>query len=657
MSLSKSKKVTSTLWKYFIIINADLKSCRCELCGCVLSYRSTTNNLKKHLERRHVGVNLNYDSGLKEANNPRLPLPSTSGTQHQNGFRSSSITSVEIEEDSRSIRNTIELNVPAKKPKQTSIANFIPKKINATQKQQIDQAFLKLFYKDFQPFSIVEDTGFCEFVHFLNPSYEIPTRKTISQNLIPATYEKCRAVVLEAIKTVNKICLTVDSWTSSINEGYLAVTGHYITDDFVLNSVLLDCLLIEGSHTSEHLASEILKIINKYGISNKVQVIVTDNAANMVAAVKNELGIKHWPCYAHTLNIIVQDALKNVSALVDKCKLIVTHFKRSNLATEKLIKYQRNSNIQNPKKLLQDVSTRWNSTYYMLRRLVELQEAVRSSLALINKDLPTLSNEEWTICSELIKVLKPFEQVTSKMSGEKYFTGSQIVVLTNGLQNVCSKLMLQELNPSVKKVVIDLASGILTRFDNLEYNKLVGVNTFLDPRFKLFAFSSDKHKDYIKKHLIQLVTSKIDKQKQAQRNINIDHQHPSTVIRPESEEDISVFELFDSVIKQIDIGTQTTGTSTSNAIIEIDRYLAEPPLLRESDPFQWWKSHSIFYPNLSSLVKEYMNFIGTSVPCERLFSKTGIIINDRRTKLKSVKVTQLVYLNVNYEYLCTTQNK
>lgn len=39
---------------------------------------------------------------------------------------------------------------------------------------------------DYQPFSIIEDKGFKQFVKALNPSCDLPSRHTISKTLIPA---------------------------------------------------------------------------------------------------------------------------------------------------------------------------------------------------------------------------------------------------------------------------------------------------------------------------------------------------------------------------------------------------------------------------------------------------------------------------------------
>lgn len=46
----------------------------------------------------------------------------------------------------------------------------------------------------------------------------------------------------------------------------------------------------------------------------------------------------------------------------------------------------------NPLKLIQDVPTRWNVTYFMVERLVLLKDAVKSSIALSERDDSSLSS-------------------------------------------------------------------------------------------------------------------------------------------------------------------------------------------------------------------------------------------------------------------------
>lgn len=50
---------------------------------------------------------------------------------------------------------------------------------------------LKMIVSDFQPFSIVEDKGFREFVQELDPRYELPSRKHVSTSLLTQNYNAC----------------------------------------------------------------------------------------------------------------------------------------------------------------------------------------------------------------------------------------------------------------------------------------------------------------------------------------------------------------------------------------------------------------------------------------------------------------------------------
>jgi len=325
-----------------------------------------------------------------------------------------------------------------RKRKQTAIISFVPKKMTFDVQKKIDEGLLKLFTKDFQPFKIVEDEGFKNFVKLLNPSNKIPDRHTISKVQIPALYQKSVNETKELISNESSSgCLMTNCWTSRNNIALISITFHFIDTQFVLRSVLLGCYEFSESHTGLNLSNTIQETLDKWDMDkNKIILAISDNANNIKSAL-NLLQVKSLECFAHTLNLIVQDALKLQSCLIDKIKCIVTHFRKSSRTNHKLNVYQTSNGSKVPKKLLQDISTCWNSTYYMLDRFVELEYAIRGTLRLLDNPPNGLTTDEWTIVKELIQVLRPFEEATNAVSGSKYMTAFIIIVIAQGLKSIC----------------------------------------------------------------------------------------------------------------------------------------------------------------------------------------------------------------------------
>jgi hypothetical protein len=84
----------------------------------------------------------------------------------------------------------------------------------------------------------------------------------------------------------------------------------------------------------------------------------------------------------------------------------------------------------------------------------------------------------------------------------------------------------------------------------------------------------------------------------------------------------------------------------SLAIIEVQRYLEDDLIPRNSDPLQWWRNNKFKYPKLSLVAQERLCSLASSVPCERLFSKAGQVLNEPRTRLNEAKTKMLLFLNV-----------
>ena len=75
-------------------------------------------------------------------------------------------------------------------------------------------------------------------------------------------------------------------------------------------SAILETVHIDIAHTSENLASALQKVTDEWGITAKVHCVVTDSASNIKGAVRANKW-NHLLCFAHTLNLIVTDSIKD----------------------------------------------------------------------------------------------------------------------------------------------------------------------------------------------------------------------------------------------------------------------------------------------------------------------------------------------------------
>lgn len=139
--------------------------------------------------------------------------------------------------------------------------------------------------------------------------------------------------------------------------------------------------------------------------------------------------------------MIINSALKKdpkITKAVGATRSLVEHFKRSELASTKL-KLKQKQWGTDEKKLIQDVSVRWNSSYYMIQRRLEQRWPVTATLSDPEvtqraKHYLDLKGDQWSLLEELQQAPEPFEQATVFLSGEAYATVSVLLPLVKGLQ-------------------------------------------------------------------------------------------------------------------------------------------------------------------------------------------------------------------------------
>ena len=105
---------------------------------------------------------------------------------------------------------------------------------------------------------------------------------------------------------------------------------------------------------------------------------VTDNARNIVNAWNDQLQKPNIPCVAHTLNLAVGRVLKlrSVANILGHVRNLVSQFHYSTTLAAKLRAKQNLLKMSQHKLFINDCPTRWNSSYDMLRRVLEQQLAI-----------------------------------------------------------------------------------------------------------------------------------------------------------------------------------------------------------------------------------------------------------------------------------------
>uniref|UniRef100_A0A182WA92 DUF659 domain-containing protein n=1 Tax=Anopheles minimus TaxID=112268 RepID=A0A182WA92_9DIPT len=188
------------------------------------------------------------------------------------------------------------------------------------------------------------------------PDYEIPSRNTVTNSLLPSVYNSTLELFKNQITKAITVTLTKDGWAK--------------------------CAPSEGNHTGENIADWLRQVIKKFGIEEKVTSTVTDNASYMEFAITN-LHIAHVQCFAHSLNIIVQQSIQSSIQSIY-------------------------SNNPFRKKI-------WNSTFANLERFLKNKEPILSSLEILNIK-SKVEGKDWNIMKQALKNLVFFKAATIDVS-------------------------------------------------------------------------------------------------------------------------------------------------------------------------------------------------------------------------------------------------
>ena len=475
----------SIIWQFFTVEDQADEIAKCCLClkgirrgkvGCLPKNFSTTP-LHKHMKSVHA-------------------------TEYSQAQEKASL------DDKLRRENTAQTGPPPKQRKlaamnQITLEESLSQKkhwdINDQRSISIHERAMNMIAIDNQPFSIAEEQGFIELLAHIQPKYMLPSRRYFSDVMLPKTYQELKARISSQLDEANAthISFTSDIWTSNHSvESFVSLTGHWIDKDFARCSAVLSAKHFPGSHTGENISHMICQMMTDWEISEDRQhILVRDGASNMALGLQLA-DISSVHCFLHILDLVIKDSILSQRAIIDLCakvRQIATHFNHSSLARQNIKNLQGEQGIQLPLFPVQDVSTRWNSTYLMLERAFHLKRSLQIYTA-NNDDLPILTANQWNLCEKMLRILQPFFEITKQVSSEQSSL-SDVIPHVVALDRYLSKsgddsgvqTTKEELRSALRQRLLSPSGEKL----NVKEEKNYVVTTVVDSHYK-FRFLDDK---------------------------------------------------------------------------------------------------------------------------------------------------------------------
>ncbi|GFR07586.1 zinc finger BED domain-containing protein 4 [Trichonephila clavata] len=261
--------------------------------------------------------------------------------------------------------------------------------------------------------------------------------------LIPETAVKIVSEISTALEK-KVISLKIDIATR-LNRLILGINAQLIIGGRI-NLFTLGMTELKDKHTGIYIKNMVEKVLEKYNIDiQQIYSITTDNGANMISFVnllgseiedeviemENEnfetrhhfedgvffyhnfsfnklIGIR---CAAHTLQLAIKDSIKNAdfNEFISDARGLVKKLRIPSL----MLKFK----DVNTKRPILDCPTRWNSTYNMLKSLLECKD-FSSSLVEHNLDY-YFADSKWVKLKLIVDTLQPLTEATLKLQSEE----------------------------------------------------------------------------------------------------------------------------------------------------------------------------------------------------------------------------------------------
>ncbi|XP_026050112.1 zinc finger BED domain-containing protein 1-like [Astatotilapia calliptera] len=330
-----------------------------------------------------------------------------------------------------------------------------------------------------------------------------------------------------------------------------------------------------------------------------------------------------WTMQSFALTVSKTEERHYAEACADHFLNVANEWKSPANAQE--LKAQEAAHGHQTEPLVQDVPTRWNSTLEMIKRIQRNKFGLTTILTQQNSKVTMLTDQELDRLQKLEELLEPCRYVTELLGGERYVSCSMV------LPALCHLFRIMEPSDDDPVYVLRFkkifTTDLAQRRDssNLTWLKIA---TALDPRFKdLKCLSKDERRE-VWASVHDLLMSETDA-----------HQ-PSAQTTEEPSPKKSKMSI-------CLLGSPDSDTEEEEDAIDccLNLYKAEPKIDIGECPLQWWLKREGAHARLAPIARKYLSTPATTVPCERLFSLSGHIIQKKRASLSSDNVNRIVCLS------------
>lgn len=612
-------KKTSKLWNHFSISPADPTKVVCLHCSRTISRGKKTTNLGtsclfRHMQRFHGHV-------LESNNTISGDVPSAE---------------IHVKEENRDTSVYEAVQTPERFDENHPVAKKITKLI------------AEMLALDLQPSAMVENAGLNRLLEFLQPQYSLPPSSYFTSTAIPDMYERVKEVVLTHLKEAEGgvVHFTTSIWVSSQTREYLTLTAHWATYESSVRpqgqdfhcSALLSVSQIDCDQDMQNIPKQLEYLWDSWITSSglKKGFTITDN--NTIRHTLEDHGHVTMECFGHTIDLIVSEAIKSqrmVQNLLSIARKICERVQRSAKAKEKLAELQRVHQLPE-NQLIQDIPSKWRTSFFMLERLVEQQKAI-DEMSIECNFREMISCDQWEVMLSVCNALKPFEVACREMSNRTATLG-QVIPLIHILNRKIDLLFDETVG--IDTMLKSLKEAMVNRMSATLHDQRYAWATMLDPRYKTSLFTEEEA-ERCKLNLIQELD--LPSTSVAEENL-LPNGCSEASVSPnasQSSQD-NLWSLMADIRHKIK--HEEKPKSSELAVLE---YLEEDILDQSCDPLDYWNLKKFLWPDLAKVAARYVGCPPSIIPAETLFSTASVncALNQPRPLLDNME--GLLFLKVN----------